>query len=64
MPGPAGTPGIRGGSRRQRRESGTQDSIITLTGHVRTWAEPDAVVSAAWTANGIIGVRDELHVTG
>jgi BON domain len=64
LPVPAGTPGIRGGSRRQRWESGTQDSIVTLTGQVRTRAGHDAVVSAAWTANGIIGVRDELHVTG
>ena len=42
----------------------TQDSIVTLTGHVRTWAERDAVVSAAWMANGVIDVRDEIHVTG
>jgi hypothetical protein len=25
----------------------TKDGIITLTGHVRTWAEHDAVVGAA-----------------
>jgi osmotically-inducible protein OsmY len=42
----------------------TQHKIITLTGLVRTWAEHDAVVSAAWMANGVIDVRDELHVTG
>jgi osmotically-inducible protein OsmY len=39
-------------------------SIITLTGHVRTWAEHDAVVGAAWMARGIIDVDDELQVTG
>jgi osmotically-inducible protein OsmY len=38
--------------------------IITLTGHVRTWAEHDAVVDAAEMANGVVDVRDELHVTG
>jgi osmotically-inducible protein OsmY len=41
-----------------------KDAIITLTGHVRTWAEHDAVVGAAWMANGVIDVRDELHVAG
>ena len=38
--------------------------IITLTGHVRTWAEHDAVVGAAWMANGVINVRDDLTITG
>jgi osmotically-inducible protein OsmY len=42
----------------------TKDGIITLTGHVRTWAEHDAVVSAAWMAAGVIDVRDDLQVTG
>jgi osmotically-inducible protein OsmY len=41
-----------------------EDGIITLTGHVRTWAEHDAVVDAARMANGVIDVRDELHITG
>ena len=44
--------------------SDTKDGIITLTGHVRTWAEHDAVVGAAWMALGAIDVHDELHVTG
>src|SRR5258708_984685 len=39
-------------------------SIITLTGHVRTWAEHDAAVGAAWMANGVIDVRDDLTITG
>jgi osmotically-inducible protein OsmY len=39
-------------------------SIITLTGHVHTWAEHDAVVGAAWMARGVIDVDDELKVTG
>jgi osmotically-inducible protein OsmY len=38
--------------------------IITLTGHVHTWAEHDAVVGAAWMARGVIDVDDELQVTG
>jgi osmotically-inducible protein OsmY len=42
----------------------TQGNIVTLTGHVRAFAGHDAVVSAAWMANGVIDVRDELHVTG
>jgi len=42
----------------------TKDGIITLTGHVRTWAEHDAVAGAAWMAQGVIDVRDELQITG
>lgn len=44
--------------------SDTKDNVITLTGHVRTWAEHDAVVGAAWMALGVIDVRDGLQVTG
>ena len=44
--------------------SDTRDGIITLTGHVRTWAEHDAVVGAALMARGVIDIRDELQVTG
>jgi osmotically-inducible protein OsmY len=42
----------------------TKDGTITLTGHVRTWAEHDAVVDAAWMAAGVIDVRDDLQTTG
>ena len=42
----------------------TKDGIITLTGHVRTWAEHDAVVGAALMARGVIDVNDNLQVTG
>jgi len=45
-------------------KAATDGSIITLTGHVRTWAEHDAVVGAAWMAYGVIDVDDELQVTG
>jgi osmotically-inducible protein OsmY len=37
---------------------------VTLGGRVRTWAEHDAVVGAAWMAGGVIQVRDDLDVTG
>jgi osmotically-inducible protein OsmY len=45
-------------------KSDTEDNVITLTGHVRSWAEHDAVVGAAWMALGVIDVQDELQVTG
>ena len=45
-------------------KSATKDNVITLTGHVHTWAEHDAVVGAAWMALGVLDVRDELQVTG
>jgi len=37
---------------------------VTLGGHVRTWAEHDAVVNATWMAGGVAQVRDDLDVTG
>ena len=42
----------------------TSGSTITLSGHVRTWAEHDAVVGAAWMAGGVIEVDDNLVITG
>jgi len=42
----------------------TTGNTVTLSGHVRTRAEHDAVVSAAWMAGGVFKVRDELNVTG
>jgi osmotically-inducible protein OsmY len=39
-------------------------NTVTLTGNVRTWAEHDAVVDAAWRAIGVYDVRDDLYVTG
>ena len=38
-------------------------NTVTLTGHVRTWAEHDAVVDAAWMPAGVYDVRDDLDVT-
>jgi osmotically-inducible protein OsmY len=42
----------------------TKDNVITLTSHVRTCAEHDAVLGAALMARGVIDVRDNLQVTG
>jgi len=42
----------------------TDGSVITLTGHVRTWAEHDAVIGAAWMARGVVDVDDKLQITG
>jgi osmotically-inducible protein OsmY len=42
----------------------TSGNTVTLTGHVRTWAEHDAVVDAAWMATGVYDVTDDLYVTG
>ena len=39
-------------------------NTVTLIGHVRTRAERDAVVGAAWTGHGVAMVLDELEVTG
>jgi osmotically-inducible protein OsmY len=44
-------------------KSATKDNVITLTGHVHTWAEHDAVVGTAWMALGVLDVRDELQIT-
>jgi osmotically-inducible protein OsmY len=42
----------------------TAANTVTLTGHVRTWAEHDAVLDAAWMASGVYDVIDDLVVTG
>jgi osmotically-inducible protein OsmY len=45
-------------------EADISGNVVSLTGHVRTWAEHDAVIGAAWMANGVIEVRDDLAITG
>jgi osmotically-inducible protein OsmY len=45
-------------------KTATNGGVITLTGHVRTWAEHDAVIGAASMARGVVDVDDELKVTG
>ena len=42
----------------------TAGSTVSLTGHVRTWAEHDAVVDATWRASGVYDVIDDLVITG
>jgi len=42
----------------------TSGNTVTLTGHVRTWAEHDTVIDAAWMATGVYDVVDNLYVTG
>ncbi len=42
----------------------TDGNTVRLIGHVRSWAEHDAVIDAAWMASGILEVRDDLLVTG
>jgi osmotically-inducible protein OsmY len=42
----------------------TSGNSVTLNGHVRTWAEHDAVLDAAWMAPGVYNVDDRLYITG
>ena len=42
----------------------TDGATVTLSGHVRTWAEHDAALDAAWMASGVYDVRDDLYITG
>jgi len=42
----------------------TSGNTVTLAGHVRTWAEHDAVIAAASMASGVFDVRDDLYITG
>ena len=42
----------------------TSGNTVTLNGHVRTFAEHDAVIDAAWMATGVYDVIDDLYVTG
>ena len=39
-------------------------STITLSGHVRTWAEHAAVIGAVWMARGVAYVQDDIQITG
>jgi osmotically-inducible protein OsmY len=42
----------------------TVGNTVTLSGHVRTWAEHDAAVGAAWMASGVVDVTDDIDITG
>ena len=39
-------------------------NTVSLTGHVRTWAEHDAVVDATWMVSGVYDVIDNLFISG
>jgi osmotically-inducible protein OsmY len=41
----------------------TSGNTVTLIGHVRTRAERDAVVGAAWRGHGVMAVVDEIEIT-
>jgi osmotically-inducible protein OsmY len=41
-----------------------EENTVSLSGHVRTWAEHDAAIDAAWMASGVYDVQDNLYVTG
>jgi osmotically-inducible protein OsmY len=43
---------------------GASDGSVTLTGHIETWGEHDAVIDAAWRGVGVRNVRDDLVITG
>ena len=45
-------------------EATAKNGNLTLTGHVRTRAERNAVVGAAWMGYGVMDVVDKLEVTG
>jgi osmotically-inducible protein OsmY len=42
----------------------TNVNSVTLIGHVRTWAEHDAVIAATWMTPGVFDVFDDLVITG
>ncbi|MEV6904032.1 BON domain-containing protein [Amycolatopsis sp. NPDC051372] len=42
----------------------TNGNTVMLTGHVRTWAEHDAVLDAAWMTAGVYDLRDDVYITG
>jgi osmotically-inducible protein OsmY len=42
----------------------TYGNTVTLTGHVRTQEEHDAVVAAAWTATSVMEVVDLIQIRG
>ena len=39
-------------------------NTVNLSGHVRTWAEHEAAIDAAWMASGVYFVQDNVLVTG
>ena len=42
----------------------SSNGTVILAGHVRTWAEHDAALGAAWMGMGVADVRDDISVIG
>ena len=42
----------------------TSGNTVTLIGHVRTPAQRDAIVAAAWRGHAVMAVINELEITG
>jgi osmotically-inducible protein OsmY len=40
----------------------TNNGAVTVTGTVRSWAEHDEVLDAAWAAPGVTSVRDDMTI--
>ncbi|MDX6255830.1 MAG: hypothetical protein QOJ11_2164 [Frankiales bacterium] len=40
----------------------TSAGTVTITGNIRSWAEHDAAIDAAWAAPGVKAVRDQLTI--
>jgi osmotically-inducible protein OsmY len=45
-----------------RLDVATSDGTVTIHGTVRSWAEHDAALDAAWAAPGVKTVHDEMTV--
>jgi osmotically-inducible protein OsmY len=41
----------------------TSDGTVTLSGDVRSWAEHDSALAAAWAAPGVTNVEDHLAIS-
>ena len=39
-------------------------NTVTLIGHVRTEAQRDAVIRAAWRGHAVMAVVDQIEITG
>jgi len=44
--------------------AGITGNTVTLIGHVRTEAQRDAVVRAAWRGHAVMAVVDQIEITG
>jgi osmotically-inducible protein OsmY len=40
----------------------TMNGTVTINGNVRSWAEHDEAIEAAWAAPGVTSVRDEMFI--